>query len=312
MSTRRRRTLTCPVGSHISATSIVPSSSSPRSMRLTLRSLPGFRRLLRPSHEERRRRAAEESQRRVQQELYLLQLLQTARYADPRHLAHFEAQVFSQNGEDGIINEMLRRIGTTDRFFVEIGAGHGIEANKRSVRKGGRGSGSKRYRDVPRSGHNSPPSWGSGTCGCQSFVSARTRELLRDARVPGVRRLAIDVDRNTSHIWRCDSAFRPACWSSVTRRSCVDEWKCLRRDGCGTYPRTWARLSRSSCGAERGYVPSGASARSNDFFVSADAAAIISRGLEPEACKSRTGFGRVNGGIRGGREVERRTRGSRS
>src|SRR5688572_20294755 len=76
-------------------------------MRLTLRSLPGLRRLFKSSHDERTRHAAQEAFRRVQQELYLLQLLQTARYADPRHLAHFEAQVFSQNGEDGIISEIL-------------------------------------------------------------------------------------------------------------------------------------------------------------------------------------------------------------
>ena len=40
-----------------------------------------------------------------------------------------ELKVFSQNGEDGVIAEILRRIGTTSRTFVEVGAGDGVESN---------------------------------------------------------------------------------------------------------------------------------------------------------------------------------------
>lgn len=44
-------------------------------------------------------------------------------------LALFELRVFSQNGEDGVIAEIIRRVGAPGRFFVEIGAGDGIECN---------------------------------------------------------------------------------------------------------------------------------------------------------------------------------------
>lgn len=44
-------------------------------------------------------------------------------------LTRFELKVFSQNGEDGVIAEVLRRIGTTTRTFVEFGIGTGIEGN---------------------------------------------------------------------------------------------------------------------------------------------------------------------------------------
>jgi hypothetical protein len=44
-------------------------------------------------------------------------------------LAPHELRVFSQNGEDGVIEEILRRIGTRDRAFVEFGVGSGIEGN---------------------------------------------------------------------------------------------------------------------------------------------------------------------------------------
>jgi len=44
-------------------------------------------------------------------------------------LTRFELQVFSQNGEDGVIAEILQRIGTGARYFVEFGVGGGVEAN---------------------------------------------------------------------------------------------------------------------------------------------------------------------------------------
>jgi hypothetical protein len=46
-----------------------------------------------------------------------------------RDLTLFELRVFSQNGEDGVIAEILRRTGAPGRYFVEIGAGDGIECN---------------------------------------------------------------------------------------------------------------------------------------------------------------------------------------
>ena len=44
-------------------------------------------------------------------------------------LAPFERRVASQNGEDGVIAEILRRIGPGERpSFVEFGAGEGVQA----------------------------------------------------------------------------------------------------------------------------------------------------------------------------------------
>lgn len=44
-------------------------------------------------------------------------------------LTRFELRVFSQNGEDGVIAEILARIGTSERFFVEFGIDGGAEGN---------------------------------------------------------------------------------------------------------------------------------------------------------------------------------------
>ena len=57
---------------------------------------------------------------RLQQESFLQELRRDPRYADPRHLIHAEHQTFSQNGEDGIIAEIFRRLGAT---LAQIGIG---------------------------------------------------------------------------------------------------------------------------------------------------------------------------------------------
>lgn len=44
------------------------------------------------------------------------------RGVDSGDLTLFELSVFSQNGEDGVLQEIFRRIGTRSRFFIEIGA----------------------------------------------------------------------------------------------------------------------------------------------------------------------------------------------
>jgi glycosyltransferase involved in cell wall biosynthesis len=50
--------------------------------------------------------------------------------AEPGELTPFELRVFSQNGEDGVLAEILRRVGIGEqRFFVEFGVESGREGN---------------------------------------------------------------------------------------------------------------------------------------------------------------------------------------
>jgi len=51
------------------------------------------------------------------------------KYQDSLSLNRYERQIFSQNGEDGILEEIFNRIGTTNLFFVEFGVGDGIQNN---------------------------------------------------------------------------------------------------------------------------------------------------------------------------------------
>lgn len=56
-------------------------------------------------------------------------LFENPRYADPTRLNCYEFHAHSQHGEDGILREIFRRIGTTSRTFVEFGVEHGMESN---------------------------------------------------------------------------------------------------------------------------------------------------------------------------------------
>ena len=57
------------------------------------------------------------------------ELLTTSRCADDRRLLKYGFKAYSQADEDGIIQEIFRRIGVTNRTFVEIGVGDGLENN---------------------------------------------------------------------------------------------------------------------------------------------------------------------------------------
>lgn len=56
-------------------------------------------------------------------------LLTEPRYKGEKRLLNFGFKGYSQNEEDGIIQEIFSRIGTTNKQFIEIGVGNGLENN---------------------------------------------------------------------------------------------------------------------------------------------------------------------------------------
>lgn len=54
-------------------------------------------------------------------------VLNNPKYSDPKKLNRYEYNIFSQSGEDGILEEIFRRIGHTNKFFVEFGVSNGLE-----------------------------------------------------------------------------------------------------------------------------------------------------------------------------------------
>jgi hypothetical protein len=70
-------------------------------------------------------------------ELQRLQYLALHKEDAIKPLACFSESAFSQNGEDGVIAEIFRRLGRPCRTFIEIGAGDGTENNTIALLLGG-------------------------------------------------------------------------------------------------------------------------------------------------------------------------------
>jgi hypothetical protein len=64
-------------------------------------------------------------------EMHLQGLLRAEPYNRPKRLERHGFRSFSQNDEDGILQEIFRRIGTANRTFVEFGVQDGLQTNTR-------------------------------------------------------------------------------------------------------------------------------------------------------------------------------------
>ena len=132
-------------------------------------------------------------------------LLQQERYQNSKRLNQFEYQVFSQNGEDGILSEIFKRIEETNRVFVEIGVGNGLENNTTFLLlKGWRGA------------------WIEGNRQSVAFIKKHFANILHEGRISVLQEviskenaeflltkldipitpdlLSIDIDRNTYYV----------------------------------------------------------------------------------------------------------------
>ena len=65
----------------------------------------------------------------IEKQRYIDDLLNTARYREPKRLQKYGFKVYSQNMEDGIIQEIFNRIGIASNSFIEIGVETGFECN---------------------------------------------------------------------------------------------------------------------------------------------------------------------------------------
>lgn len=141
-------------------------------------------------------------------------LTQSPRYADRRKLNHFEHQVFSQNGEDGILAEIFHRIGVQSRFFVEFGVGNGLENNTAFLlSQGWKGCWLEADPESVKQIHQrfqEPLSNGSLKLR-QSFITAENiQSLFADLQIPiQFDLLSLDIDRNTYYAWKALNRFQP-------------------------------------------------------------------------------------------------------
>jgi hypothetical protein len=177
-----------------------------------IKQLLGIRRSLLKARRSRNQRVP--TQVRTGQELLISQLLSLPRYADPKRLNRYEAQVFSQNGEDGIISEIFSRLGTTNRIFVECGASDGTENNCAYLLLKGWGGfwfdGDESSVESLNQRFSSQIREQRLIAG-QGFFNAESAPLiLHKHRVPlEFDILSLDIDRNTSWAWQALREFRP-------------------------------------------------------------------------------------------------------
>jgi hypothetical protein len=141
-------------------------------------------------------------------------VLAQPRAADPKRLLRYGYKGYSQMDEDGIIDEIFRRIGVESRYFVEFGVGNGLENNTVSLLLDGwRGAwleGSAQLAERIAASLQSSIAAGQLRVR-QAFVTAETIEaLLAELGVPAeFDLLSIDIDGNDYWVWRAITRHRP-------------------------------------------------------------------------------------------------------
>jgi hypothetical protein len=148
------------------------------------------------------------------------------RYADAKRLLQYGFKTYSQNDEDGIIQEIFRRVGSESRTFIEFGVQNGFECNTAKLLvEGWRGlwleANSKSVAEI-RANFQPFLSRGALTVG-ETMVTAANIDAAIDKAgfADGVDLLCIDIDNNDYWVWKAIKSIRP--------RVVVIEYNCSLR-----------------------------------------------------------------------------------
>jgi hypothetical protein len=141
-------------------------------------------------------------------------LFNNPKYTSSKRLNRHEYQVFSQNGEDGIIQEIFNRIGHTNKYFIEFGVENGLECNSTNLL----------YK-------NWSGLWIEGSNECYNQVLVRFKDMIDNGQLkiqnefitaeniqsffdkanapvePDL--LSIDIDYNDYYIWKAITKYKP-------------------------------------------------------------------------------------------------------
>lgn len=119
---------------------------------------------------------------------------------DMNSINYFERRIYSENGEDGILEYIFSIIGTTNKFFVEFGADNGKVCNTRYFRE------KKGWNGLLMDPRDDNPSFIK-----KEFVTAENvNDLFEKYGVPqNFDLLSIDVNGNDYHIWKAIQNYTP-------------------------------------------------------------------------------------------------------
>jgi cell fate (sporulation/competence/biofilm development) regulator YlbF (YheA/YmcA/DUF963 family) len=210
------------------------------------------------------------------------------RWLQAQDLRAYERRVHSPNGEDGIIQEILHRIGVEARYFVEFGVKSGTESNcaRLVLHENWIGlfveSDHVKFQQLTDCYHSS---WGVRCLG--ATVSSRNIEhLLAENGVPfNLDVLSINIDGNDYWVWNALNRWRPRLivigYNShfpPSKKWVMQENLDHKWDGTSYYGASLASLT--ALGRKKGYtlVATDSSGRSA-FFVRDDLA--VERFLDP-------------------------------
>jgi hypothetical protein len=139
-------------------------------------------------------------------ELHLRRLLESSPYNEPRRLERHGFRSFSQNDEDGILQEIFARIGVGASTFVEFGVEDGLQNNSRLLLyRGWRGLWIEADADAA---HKVQSAFANELASKRlqlrsDFITRdNINELIASARLGELDLLSIDIDGNDYWIWQ--------------------------------------------------------------------------------------------------------------
>jgi len=214
---------------------------------------------------------------------YCWDILTQSRFADPLFLERYGYKAYSQNDEDGIIAEIFRRIGTTDKRFIEFGVQNGLESNTHYLLfKDWQGlwiEGSSEFYTEIQNKFRSVINSGQLAVQNEFITRENINKIFHENGFHGeIDLLSIDIDGNDYHVWKAvdvvsprvvvieyNAKFPPDCdWHMPYREHHV--W-----DGTDRFSASLKALER--LGGEKGYQLVGTNISGvNAFFVRRDLA----------------------------------------
>ena len=136
------------------------------------------------------------------------------RNADTKRLLRHGFKIYSQNDEDGIIQEIFRRIGAVNHSFVEFGVQNGFECNTAKLLiEGWRGlwieANAKSVAEIRT--HFQPFFANGALTLLEKMVTAENiNAALEEVGVTGeIDFLCIDIDNNDYWVWKAIEIIRP-------------------------------------------------------------------------------------------------------
>lgn len=142
------------------------------------------------------------------------EILTQRRLEDSKCLELSGFKVYSQNDEDGIIEEIFNRISTTNKKFVEFGVQNGVESNSHYLlHKGWNGFWIEGNKDAVNDIQvRFAPVLQTGQLKCRNAFITRDNInlILADGGMVGeIDLLSIDIDGNDYYIWEAINIVRP-------------------------------------------------------------------------------------------------------